>query len=102
MFQDVARSLGETKVNRLIQFYTGPDAATFGRISERNERGETLSEAEISEMGRMLSLYPVVELAQALERAGEALNQNRDFITAATRCSLEKRAALVRLGLRGN
>jgi hypothetical protein len=100
LLRNAARSLGEAKLSRLIDFYEGSDYRTFSNLSDRNDRGERLTDAEFETMGRIMASYPLTELYQAMQASGTAMQQDQDFVTAATRCSMQKRAALIRVRLR--
>jgi hypothetical protein len=92
-------ALGEAKVRRMIEFYQGTDYPIIAAFDDRQRRGEQLGDADRREAARILAAYPLSEFLQALQNMDAVMHDDR-FLAGATRCSLAKRDALNRLGLR--
>ena len=102
MIRTVAMSMGEQKLRRLSQFYKSPEFPLFASLANKHESGQALSAAETARLNRFLTEYPVGEFAQKLLEAGNAAASNQALITKFTKCSLDKKTALIRAGVRLN
>lgn len=102
MIRSVAISMGEQKLRRLSQFYKSPEFPLFTTLADKHSSGQTLSGAEAARLNRFASEYPLEELMQKLQEANNAAASNQALITKFTKCSLDKKTALVRAGVRLN
>jgi hypothetical protein len=73
MMKDAARGLGEHRLNRLIELFTGPDFEQLKPIMLRLDNGDTLSPAESAELERLKQAYPIMDYYRALNRGEESL-----------------------------
>jgi hypothetical protein len=92
------RAMGAEKLNRLIEFYTGPDHATFGTIVDANEHGE-MTEAQAAERRRIETSYPVLEFVRLFNAALDIARRDEAFQREARRCRGIEMEMLTRRGL---
>jgi hypothetical protein len=102
MIRGVATQLGEAQVKRLTAFYGGPDFARFKELTDRSNRGETLSAADTAVLGGMFARYPIARYRDAVQQRMDAMAQDAPLITKLTKCSLDKKQALILAKLRYN
>jgi hypothetical protein len=102
MIRSVAISMGERKLRRLSQFYKSPEFPLFAKLADKHSSGQTLSSAETARLNRFGTEYPLEELAQKMQEANDAAASNQALITKFTKCSLDKKTALIRAGVRLN
>ncbi len=102
LFRTIAINMGERKVRLLTELYKSPDLALFTTLADKHESGQALTGAETARLNRFLTDYPVAEFGQKLLEAGNAAASDQGLITQFTKCSLDKKTALVRAGIRLN
>jgi len=100
LLRDAARGLGEEKLERLVAFYQSTDFTTFKAISERGEAGAEVSDADMAEVLRITSDYPVMDFVESTSRAQAALFQDEALVGTILRCEEEMRSALASRDLR--
>jgi hypothetical protein len=100
IFRNLATALGEAKVRRLTQFYKSPEFPLFSILADKHESGQTLSAAEATRMDRFMTEYPIAEFGEKLLAANAAAASDQGLITKFTKCSLDKKTALIRAEVR--
>lgn len=93
------RAMGAEKLNRLIDFYTGPDHRAFAAIVDANEHGE-MTEAQGAERRRIEDSYPVLEFVTLFNAALDIARRDEAFQREARRCRGIQAEMLERHGLR--
>lgn len=88
--RNVARSLGDEKLRRVIAFYTGPDLARIELLLRRSGRREALSPEEAAELERL-------KLHYALDDYHAAFNLRLPDLADVPRASECSRSAFARL-----
>jgi hypothetical protein len=99
-FQEVGRRLGRTKVDRLIQFYSGPDFHTLTAIDERSDRGEGRTEPDLATIARIMRDYPLMEMAELIQSPEVVAAGGPNMFERFEGCLLERNAAFDQTGLR--
>jgi hypothetical protein len=99
-FRAVGRRLGSAKVERLIQFYSGPDFRALAAINERTDRGEAPTEADLATIDRIMRDYPLTAMAELVQTPDLIGAGEPNVLERVERCLAESNAAFARAGLR--
>ena len=97
---ELGRRLGRAKIDRLIDFYSGPDFQAFVAIQDRADRGEPSSEADLATMDRIMTDYPVLEMAELLTSGELTAVDAPDLLNSFERCLHDRNSAFDQAGLR--
>jgi len=97
--REVIRALGARKTILLLQFYRGPDFQRFLAFRSRLGTG-ALSPAEGADLQRIMAAYPLEEFTSQVEASNQIAARDQQFLAGIRQCSIDKQAALDRLGLR--
>ncbi len=100
VIREVATLMGAAKVARLTELYEGEDARLLDRLMAKSRSGESMSDSEVREMGRLLVSYPIAEFRNETRQRAETLDRNRDFVAAVMQCSGIRDAAYDRARIR--
>jgi hypothetical protein len=98
MIRTAARSLGDAKLAKLIEFYRS-DPAVMVPLLDRLD-GPSPSAADKAEEARLLATYPLAEYMQAFEQAKAAASEDSQFAAEALRCEEARDAAIGKAGLK--
>ena len=102
MLRTVARDLGEARVQRLIEFYEGPDYAAFAALGLRMGAAAAPSAEDRAAMAKLLEAYPLQAWLDRLNRAQEIIMADEGFMTAAMKCAEAQMNALEAAGLKSH
>lgn len=90
--------LGAAKLERLADFFDGPDWPRFKAVVRRIEASPTPAAADLGERARLMSAYPIADLSGAMTLAAFAAIAEGS-LTAVKRCEGERNAALAEAGI---
>ena len=102
MLRTVARELGQTRLQRLVSFYEGPDFAAFTALAARMEGNATPSPGDKAAMTKLMEAYPLQAYYDRLNRADEIIAADEGLMSAAMKCASEQMAALEAAGLKSH
>jgi hypothetical protein len=102
MLRTVARDLGEAKVQRLVDFYEGPDYAAFAALGLRMGGATAPSAEDRAAMAKLMEAYPLQAWLDGLNRAQEIFEADKGFMSAAMKCAREQMTALEAAGLKSH
>jgi hypothetical protein len=102
MLRTVARDLGSARVQRLVDFYEGPDYAAFAALGLRMGAAATPSAEDWAAMAKLMEAYPLQDWLDRLNRAQEIIMADEGFMTAAMKCAEEQMKALEAAGLKSH
>ena len=90
------------QLQKLINFYEGPDYAAFKTLGLRMESGAAPSAEDKAALAKLMADYPLQAFIDQLGRAGEIIAADQGFMTAAMKCASEQVDALTAAGLKAN
>jgi hypothetical protein len=96
LLRNVARDLGPAKLQKMIDFYQGPDIARADLLFGRLERGETLSDAEQGEADRIIARYPLEDFTRQMGSLQLSALTDTDFAAEVSTCERARDATLDR------
>lgn len=100
VLREVATQMGAQKVARLTQLYEGEDSRLLDRLMAKSGSGESLTDAEVGEMGRLLATYPFAEFRNGTREKAQLIDRNQDFVAAVMQCNAARDSAYRRAKIR--
>jgi len=100
VIREVATLMGAQKVARLTALYESEDSRLLDRLMTKSGSGDSLSDAEVGEMGRIFATYPFAEFRSGTRERSAVIDQNQDFVAAVLQCNAARDAAYRRARIR--
>lgn len=99
LVRSAARSLGDARLQRLIDFFQKEDAAAVTALTMRLKGGSP-SPGDAAEYARLDAAYPWSDYNRAINRAIAELREDKTFRASFDHCASVLKAAVARAGLK--